>query len=112
MAKSRVGVDTKITFKDVAGVEEAKFEPEEVVLPGVGPIFKVSIIPRSVDALGDTIQRPMKDRFLPVESDLKNRLPYSWAAARLKAEGLIFAGSVSPGAAMICSVPPKSHLKW
>jgi cell division protease FtsH len=59
--------------------------------------LKVSIIPRSVEALGDTIQWPTEDRFLPVERDLKSRITVLMGGRA--AEGLIFAGSVSTGAA-------------
>jgi cell division protease FtsH len=66
-------------------------------LPGVDPILKVSIIPRGVGALGYTIQRPTEDRFLLAESDLKNRITVLMGGRA--AEGLIFAGNVSTGAA-------------
>jgi cell division protease FtsH len=66
-------------------------------LPGVDPILKVSIIPRGVGALGYTIQRPTEDRFLLAESDLKNRITVLMGGRA--AEGLIFTGNVSTGAA-------------
>ena len=66
-------------------------------LPGVDPILKVSIIPRGVGALGYTIQRPTEDRFLPAESDLRNRIAVLMGGRA--AEKLIFAGNVSTGAA-------------
>jgi cell division protease FtsH len=43
-------------------------------LPGVDPVHKVSIIPRSVGALGYTMQRPTEDRFLLARSDPENRI--------------------------------------
>lgn len=66
-------------------------------LPGVDPILKVSIIPRGVGALGYTMQRPTEDRFLPAESDLKNRITVLMGGRA--AENLIFGGNVSTGAA-------------
>ena len=66
-------------------------------LPDVDPILKVSIIPRGVGALGYTIQRPTEDRFLLAESDLKNRITVLMGGRA--AEGLVFAGNVSTGAA-------------
>jgi cell division protease FtsH len=66
-------------------------------LPGVDPILKVSIIPRGVGALGYTIQRPTEDRFLLAENDLKNRITVLMGGRA--AEGIIFAGNVSTGAA-------------
>lgn len=41
---------------------------------GVDPVLKVLIIPRSVGALGYTIERPTKDRFFHSQSDLQNRI--------------------------------------
>ncbi|HWW46994.1 MAG TPA: ATP-dependent zinc metalloprotease FtsH [Xanthobacteraceae bacterium] len=66
-------------------------------LPHVDPILKVSIIPRGVGALGYTIQRPTEDRFLLAESDLKNRITVLMGGRA--AEGLVFDGNVSTGAA-------------
>lgn len=44
------------------------------VLPGVDPVQKISIIPRSIGALGYTIQRPTEDRFLMTKQELKNKM--------------------------------------
>jgi cell division protease FtsH len=66
-------------------------------LPGVDPVQKVSIIPRGVGALGYTMQRPTEDRFLLIESDLKNRVAVLMGGRA--AELLIFEGEVSTGAA-------------
>ncbi|GLR49828.1 ATP-dependent zinc metalloprotease FtsH [Shinella yambaruensis] len=38
------------------------------------PVHKVSIIPRSIGALGNTLQRPTDDRFLITASELKERM--------------------------------------
>ncbi len=43
-------------------------------LPGTDPVHKVSIIPRSLGALGYTLQRPTEDRFLVTTDELKNRM--------------------------------------
>jgi len=45
-----------------------------IVLPGVDPVHKVSIIPRGVGALGYTIQRPTEDRFLMTREELENKM--------------------------------------
>jgi cell division protease FtsH len=66
-------------------------------LPGVDPVQKVSIIPRGVGALGYTIQRPTEDRFLLSRSDLENRVAVLLGGRA--AEGLLFDGDVSTGAA-------------
>lgn len=43
-------------------------------LPSSDPVHKVSIIPRSIGALGYTMQRPTEDRFLITFGDLKDRM--------------------------------------
>lgn len=43
-------------------------------LPSTDPVHKVSIIPRSIGALGFTMQRPTEDRFLITFDDLKDRM--------------------------------------
>ncbi|OBQ57820.1 ATP-dependent zinc metalloprotease FtsH [Mesorhizobium erdmanii] len=60
------------------------------------PVHKVSIIPRSIGALGYTMQRPTDDRFLITESELKERM-VALLAGRA-AEDIIY-GEVSTGAA-------------
>jgi len=45
-----------------------------MVLPGVDPVHKISIIPRGVGALGYTIQRPIEDRFLMTREELENKM--------------------------------------
>lgn len=45
-----------------------------MVLPGVDPVHKISIIPRGVGALGYTIQRPIEDRFLMTRNELENKM--------------------------------------
>ncbi len=65
-------------------------------LVGMDPVHKVSIIPRSVGALGYTLQRPTEDRFLITLSELKNRMQVLLAGRA--AEELVF-GEISTGAA-------------
>lgn len=60
------------------------------------PVQKVSIIPRSIGALGYTLQRPTEDRFLITTSELKERM-IALLAGRA-AEALVF-DEVSTGAA-------------
>ncbi|MBX4938435.1 ATP-dependent zinc metalloprotease FtsH [Rhizobium binae] len=60
------------------------------------PVQKVSIIPRSIGALGYTLQRPTEDRFLITLSELKERL-IALLAGRA-AEAVVF-DEVSTGAA-------------
>jgi cell division protease FtsH len=65
-------------------------------LAGVDPVHKVSIIPRSIGALGYTMQRPTEDKFLITTENLKNRMVVLMAGRA--AEDLIF-GEISTGAA-------------
>ncbi|MCG4455908.1 ATP-dependent zinc metalloprotease FtsH [Pseudomonas sp. MMS21-TM103] len=65
-------------------------------LAGMDPVHKVSIIPRSVGALGYTLQRPTEDRFLITLAELKNRMVVLLAGRA--AEYLIF-NEISTGAA-------------
>ena len=65
-------------------------------LVGMDPVHKVSIIPRSVGALGYTLQRPTEDRFLITLRELKDRMLVLLAGRA--AEHLVF-DEVSTGAA-------------
>jgi cell division protease FtsH len=65
-------------------------------LPDTDPVHKVSIIPRSIGALGYTMQRPTDDRFLITMQELKDRMVVLLAGRA--AEQIIF-GEVSTGAA-------------
>ena len=65
-------------------------------LPGSDPVHKVSIIPRSIGALGYTLQRPTEDRFLISTQELKNRMTVLLAGRA--AEDLVF-NEISTGAA-------------
>jgi cell division protease FtsH len=65
-------------------------------LPGSDPVHKVSIIPRSIGALGYTMQRPTDDRFLITARELQDRMTVLLAGRA--AEQTVF-GEVSTGAA-------------
>lgn len=65
-------------------------------LPGMDPVHKISIIPRSIGALGYTMQRPTEDKFLITADELKHRMVVLMAGRA--AEELIF-GEVTTGAA-------------
>ena len=65
-------------------------------LKGTDPVHKISIIPRSIGALGYTMQRPTEDKFLITMDELKNRMVVLMAGRA--AEELIFK-EISTGAA-------------
>jgi len=64
-------------------------------LPSADPVHKVSVIPRSIGALGYTMQRPTEDRFLITFADLKDRMVVLLAGRA--AEDIVF-GEISTGA--------------
>jgi cell division protease FtsH len=61
------------------------------LMPGVGTIEKISVVPRGVGALGYTLQLPEEDRFLMIEDEIRGRI-VSLLGGR-SAEELIFARS-------------------
>jgi cell division protease FtsH len=65
-------------------------------LPGSDPVHKVSIIPRTIGALGYTLQRPTEDRFVITLGELQDRMAVLLAGRA--AEELVF-GDLSTGAA-------------
>ncbi|MGE0007557.1 MAG: ATP-dependent zinc metalloprotease FtsH [Parvibaculaceae bacterium] len=65
-------------------------------LKGADPVHKISIIPRSIGALGYTMQRPTEDKFLITLEELKNRMVVLMAGRA--AEELVFK-EISTGAA-------------
>ena len=67
-----------------------------MVLPGVDPVHKISIVPRGIGALGYTMQRPTEDRFLIVKQELENRMAVLLGGRA--AEKIVF-GRISTGAA-------------
>ena len=65
-------------------------------IPGMDPVHKVSIIPRSIGSLGYTLQRPTEDRFLITMEDLIHRMIVLLAGRA--SEDITF-GQISTGAA-------------
>ena len=65
-------------------------------LPGADPVHKVSIIPRTIGALGYTLTRPTEDRFLITRGELENRMVMLLAG---RAAEQIAMGEISTGAA-------------
>jgi cell division protease FtsH len=104
---------TSAVERIVAGLEKKKrvLNPQErrvvayhemghtlmaMVLPGVDPVHKVSIIPRGIGALGYTIQRPTEDRFIMTREELDSRMAVLLGGRA--AEHIVF-GHLSTGAA-------------
>ena len=59
--------------KQTVAVHEAGHALVASLLPGTDPVHKVTIVPRG-RALGYTIQRPIEDRYLLSQSELRARL--------------------------------------
>ncbi len=69
--KSRViSKDEKI----IVAYHESGHALLSMLVPGVDPLHKVSIIPRGTAALGYTLQLPIEDRFLMTKKELTSRL--------------------------------------
>lgn len=82
--------------REVVAYHEMGHALAAATLPGMDPVHKVSIIPRSIGALGYTMQRPTEDRFLITARELKDRLVVLLAGRA--AEELVF-DEISTGAA-------------
>ncbi len=81
--------------KQTVAVHEAGHALVASLLPGTDPVHKVTIVPRG-RALGYTIQRPIEDRYLLSQSELRARLAVMLGGRA--AEALTF-DEVSTGAA-------------
>lgn len=65
------------------------------LMPGVGKVEKISIVPRGIGALGYTLQLPEEDRFLMIEDEIRGRL--ATLLGGRSAEEVTF-GKISTGA--------------
>lgn len=69
--KSRV---ISVKEKEIVSFHEAGHSLLSLLIPGVDPLHKVSIIPRGVAALGYTMQLPLQDRYIMLKSELLARI--------------------------------------
>jgi cell division protease FtsH len=90
--KSRVLNDLE---KQIVAYHEVGHAITAVLMPGAGKVEKISVVPRSVGALGYTLQLPEEDRFLMTEDEIRGRI--ATLLGGRAAEELIF-GRVSTGA--------------
>ncbi|HKF24268.1 MAG TPA: ATP-dependent zinc metalloprotease FtsH [Candidatus Angelobacter sp.] len=67
-----------------------------ISVPKADPIRRISIIPRSIGALGHTLQLPGEDRYLHTQPELEDRIAVLLGGRG--AEDIIFNGVVSTGA--------------
>lgn len=82
--------------REIVAYHEVGHALAALALPGTDPVFKISIIPRGIGALGYTLQRPTEDRFLMTKEELEHKIAVLLGGRA--AEKLIF-NHLSTGAA-------------
>ncbi len=60
--------------REIVAYHEVGHALTALTLPGSDPVFKISIIPRGIGALGYTLQRPTEDRFLMTREELEHKI--------------------------------------
>lgn len=60
--------------REIVAYHEVGHALTALALPGTDPVFKISIIPRGIGALGYTLQRPTEDRFLMTKEELEHKI--------------------------------------
>ena len=63
---------------------------------GIDPLHRVTIIPRGAAALGITMTRPLEDRYVVTEPQLKDQMAFAMGGQA--AEEIYFDGVISTGA--------------
>ena len=82
--------------REIVAYHEVGHALAALALPGTDPVYKISIIPRGIGALGYTLQRPTEDRFLMTKEELEHKIVVLLGGRA--AEKLIF-NHLSTGAA-------------
>jgi len=82
--------------REIVAYHEIGHALSALALPGTDPVYKISIIPRGIGALGYTLQRPTEDRFLMTKEELEHKIAVLLGGRA--AEKLIF-NHLSTGAA-------------
>jgi cell division protease FtsH len=82
--------------KERVAVHEMGHALVALTAPTADPVHRVSIIPRGAAALGMTMQRPLEDRYLLTEPELKDRLAVLLGGRT--AEEIVFDKVISTGA--------------
>jgi cell division protease FtsH len=82
--------------KERVAIHEMGHAIVALTAPTADPVHRVSIIPRGAAALGMTMQRPLEDRYLLTEPELKDRLAVLLGGRT--AEEILFDKVISTGA--------------
>lgn len=82
--------------REIVAYHETGHALVALTLPGTDTVYKISIIPRGIGALGYTLQRPTEDRFLMTKEELEHKIAVLLGGRA--AEKLIF-NHLSTGAA-------------
>ncbi|MDQ4108587.1 MAG: ATP-dependent zinc metalloprotease FtsH, partial [Actinomycetota bacterium] len=91
--KSRVVSDKQ---KERVAVHEMGHALVALHCPEIDPLHRVTIIPRGAAALGITMTRPLEDRYVVTEPQLKDQMAFAMGGQA--AEELYFDGVISTGA--------------
>jgi cell division protease FtsH len=83
--------------KERVAYHEAGHALTALLMPGADPVHRVSIIPRSVGALGHTLQLPTEERFLMTRPELEDQITLMMGGRA--AEEIVYNGEISTGAA-------------
>ena len=60
--------------REIVAYHEIGHALAALAIPGTDPVYKISIIPRGIGALGYTLQRPTEDRFLMTKEELEHKI--------------------------------------
>jgi cell division protease FtsH len=90
--KSRVMSDRE---REITAVHEMGHALVALAVPDADPLHRVSIIPRGMAALGVTMLRPLEDRYISTEPQLRNVMTFAMGGRA--AEEVVF-GQASSGA--------------
>ncbi|MDD2466969.1 MAG: ATP-dependent zinc metalloprotease FtsH [Desulfobulbus sp.] len=81
--------------REIVAYHEVGHAVAALALPGSDSVYKISIIPRGIGALGYTLQRPTEDRFLMTKEELENKIAVLLGG---RAAEKLFFGHLSTGA--------------
>ena len=90
--KSRVMSDRE---REITAVHEMGHALVALAVPDADPLHRVTIIPRGMAALGVTMLRPLEDRYISTEPQLRNMMAFAMGGRA--AEDVLF-GQASSGA--------------